>query len=181
MIARNTAAVFVLLAAASCVTIPPCFAGRVLLGENKDTIASVAATVPEFSTLVAAVSASPTILAAATDPSTKVTVLAPTNEAFTAALASLNMTAEELLADTELLTKVLSYHIVTTVFDSSAATTEGLTLDTLLPNATVFVQLVDGKVMINGVATVVAPFDVDVGGKSIVHAIDVVLLPPAKE
>ncbi|KAG1672628.1 hypothetical protein FOA52_002109 [Chlamydomonas sp. UWO 241] len=167
--------------AAACVTIPPCFAGRVLLGENKDTIASVAATVPEFSTLVAAVSASPTILAAATDPSTKVTVLAPTNEAFTAALAALNMTAEDLLADTELLTKILSYHIVTTVFDSSAATTEGLTLDTLLPNATVFVQLVDGKVMINGVATVVAPFDVDVGGNSIVHAIDAVLLPPSKE
>eukprot|EP00955_Chlamydomonas_euryale_P081534 363593-Chlamydomonas_euryale.AAC.9 len=44
-----------------------------------DTIASVASGVPDLSTLVAAVSASPVILGAATDPSTAVTVFAPTN------------------------------------------------------------------------------------------------------
>ncbi|KAG1668914.1 hypothetical protein FOA52_016083 [Chlamydomonas sp. UWO 241] len=142
------------------------------------TIASVAATVPEFSILLSAVAASPTILAAATDPSTSVTVLAPTNAAFEAALFALDMTAEELLADTELLTTILSYHIVPTVFASTAATAEGLTLPTLLDGTTVSVKLVDGNVVINDVATVVAPFDVDVGGRSIVHAIDAVLLPP---
>ncbi|KAG1657210.1 hypothetical protein FOA52_008243 [Chlamydomonas sp. UWO 241] len=150
----------------------------VLLPPTPATIASVAATVPDFSTLLAAVAASPAILAAATDPSTSVTVLAPTNAAFVAALAALNMTAAQLLADTELLATILSYHIVPTVFASTTATTEGLTLPTLLSGASVSVKLVNGKVVINGVATVVAPFDVDVGGKSIVHAIDAVLLPP---
>jgi uncharacterized surface protein with fasciclin (FAS1) repeats len=58
---------------------------------------------------------------------------------------------------------------------------DALSLPTLLSGASVSVVLMDGKVMINGVATVVAPFDVDVGGNSIVHAIDAVLLPPAPE
>ena len=45
------------------------------------TIASTAAGVPALSTLLAAVSASPPILAAATNPNSTLTVFAPTNEA----------------------------------------------------------------------------------------------------
>jgi uncharacterized surface protein with fasciclin (FAS1) repeats len=40
------------------------------------------------------------------------TVFAPTAEAFTAKLQELNMTAEALLANKDLLTKVLTYHVV---------------------------------------------------------------------
>jgi len=41
------------------------------------------------------------------------TVFAPTDEAFTNALKALGMTPEQLLSNKELLTKVLTYHVVT--------------------------------------------------------------------
>eukprot|EP00955_Chlamydomonas_euryale_P014547 156410-Chlamydomonas_euryale.AAC.2 len=133
------------------------------------TIASVASGVDALSTLVAAVSASPAILAAATDPTTAVSVLAPTNDAFAAALSMLGLTAEQLLADTELLTTILSYHISPTVFTSDAAGPTPLSLPTLLPYGEIVVQRMNGNVMVND-ATVVIP-DV-VAGQSIVHVID---------
>jgi uncharacterized surface protein with fasciclin (FAS1) repeats len=39
-------------------------------------------------------------------------VFAPTEEAFAALLVQLDVTAEELLANTELLTTVLTYHVL---------------------------------------------------------------------
>lgn len=44
------------------------------------TIASVASSVPQLSTLVSLVSGVPSLLAAVTDPNTSVTVFAPTND-----------------------------------------------------------------------------------------------------
>eukprot|EP00955_Chlamydomonas_euryale_P109919 365966-Chlamydomonas_euryale.AAC.11 len=60
----------------------------------------------QLSTFLAAASASPAILAAATDPSTAVTVLAPTNNAFEVALAALGLDVSALVGNTELLTQV---------------------------------------------------------------------------
>eukprot|EP00955_Chlamydomonas_euryale_P014549 156410-Chlamydomonas_euryale.AAC.4 len=133
------------------------------------TIASVASGVDVLSTLVAAVSASPAILAAASDPTTAVTVLAPTNDAFAAALSMLGLTAEQLLADTELLTTILSYHISPTVFTADAAPASPISLPTLLPYGNITVQRMDGNVMVNNATVVVA--DV-MAGPSVVHVID---------
>jgi len=47
------------------------------------------------------------------------TIFAPTNEAFTKLLNENNMTAAELLADTELLKSVLSYHVVPWFYTSA--------------------------------------------------------------
>ena len=101
------------------------------------TIASVASSVPDLSTLVAAVSACPPILAAATNPNTTVTVLAPTNEAFAEVLASLNMTAEALLGNQKLLCNVLSYHIIPQIVPTIAVTGTSMAIATLLPGANV--------------------------------------------
>lgn len=46
------------------------------------------------------------------EPEVPLTVFAPTNDAFATALAALNLTAEELLGNTELLTDVSSIRIV---------------------------------------------------------------------
>lgn len=64
----------------------------------------------DFSTLVSAVQAAG--LVETLKGAGPFTVFAPTNEAFAKALAALNMTAESLLANKELLTKVLTYHVV---------------------------------------------------------------------
>merc|ERR1712094_32213 len=66
---------------------------------------------PAFSVLVAVVNA--TGLGSALDSTTdKVTVFAPTDDAFAFFLEASNLTAEEALANTDLLTKILTYHVL---------------------------------------------------------------------
>ena len=65
---------------------------------------------PDFSVLVEAVAAAG--LVDTLKGSGPFTVFAPTNEAFTAALTALGVTKEQLFADKELLTKILTYHVV---------------------------------------------------------------------
>merc|ERR1719162_1681883 len=80
------------------------------------TLAEAASGVGDLSILVEAVTAEGgAVLAAATDPTTAVTLFAPTNAAFAAALTDLGLTKEELVADKETLTKVLMLHVVGSV------------------------------------------------------------------
>ncbi len=82
---------------------------RVLLPANANLVAT-AQSVPDFSILVDAVVAAG-LVDTLSGPG-PFTVFAPTNAAFAALLSELGVTAEELLADTELLTRVLTYHVV---------------------------------------------------------------------
>lgn len=82
---------------------------RVLLPAKANLVAT-AQSVPDFSILVDAVIAA-SLVDTLSGPG-PFTVFAPTNTAFAALLAELGVTADELLADTELLTRVLTYHVV---------------------------------------------------------------------
>jgi uncharacterized surface protein with fasciclin (FAS1) repeats len=82
---------------------------KVLLPGNK-TIVETAQAAPDFSILVEAVVAAGLVdTLSGTGP---FTVFAPTNAAFAALLTELGITKAALLADTALLTKVLTYHVV---------------------------------------------------------------------
>lgn len=82
---------------------------RVLLPANKDIVATAQA-LPQFSILVEAV------VAAGLVPTLQgpgpFTVFAPTDAAFAALLTELGVSKAALLADTALLTKVLTYHVL---------------------------------------------------------------------
>ena len=83
---------------------------KVILPANKNIVETAVALAPEFSTLVAAVTAAglgPTL--SGTGP---FTVFAPTNAAFAAALTELGITQAALLGNVPLLTKILTYHVV---------------------------------------------------------------------
>jgi len=82
---------------------------RVLLPADKDIVATAMA-VPDFSILVEAVAAAG--LVATLQGPGPFTVFAPTNAAFAALLAELGLAKEALLANTALLTRVLTYHVV---------------------------------------------------------------------
>lgn len=82
---------------------------RVLLPANKDIVATASA-LPDFSILVEAVVAAG--LVSALQGAGPFTVFAPTNAAFADLLGELNVTKQALLANTALLTKVLTYHVV---------------------------------------------------------------------
>ena len=168
----------VLLVAAAAASVLPMTASASAApaaGDPTKTIAEQASADPQFSTLVAALGAADLVgpFDACTDA--KTTVFAPTNDAFAAALTALGMTADQLLADTELLTSVLTYHVVSGAVD--AATVVGLTEATTLNGAKISIKVVDGTVLLND--TVKATTTDIQACNGIIHVIDAVLLPPA--
>ncbi len=139
-------------------------------------VASTQADPAEFTVLLAAVQAAdPAVLELLSNPEASLTVFAPTDAAFAAALEALGLTAEALLAQPELVTAVLMYHVVPGVFNAEAIVAlDGAILGTRLFETALAISVVDGSVMVND-ATVVAA---DVAASNgVVHVIDTVLVP----
>lgn len=82
---------------------------KVVLPANM-TVVETAQALPDFSILVEAVVAAN--LQGTLSGTGPFTVFAPTNDAFAALLAELGVSKDELLADVPLLTRVLTYHVV---------------------------------------------------------------------
>ncbi len=138
------------------------------------TIVDVAVAAGSFTTLVAAVQAAG-LVDTLSGPG-PFTVFAPTDEAFAASLAELGIAAEDLLADTELLTSILTYHVVAgAVPAADVVTLDGQSVATV--NGAEVAITVDGDTVMVNDATVTA---VDVmASNGIIHVIDSVLIPPA--
>lgn len=102
------------------------------------------------------------------------TVFAPTDAAFEAALADLGLTAEELLADSETLTSILTYHVVPgEVPAAEVVTLDGQDVETV--NGETVAIAIDGETVMVNDANVVQP-DV-LASNGVIHIIDSVLLP----
>ena len=130
----------------------------------------------EFSILIATLEAANPSLLKRLDGRKDYTVFAPTDDAFTALLAELGVTAEQLLSDQALVTRVLRYHIVRGSLDSTEViakdrirTLQGGWLD---QNGGILTD-VNGRT-----ANIVTP-DVE-AGNGIIHVIDRVVLPKIK-
>ena len=138
------------------------------------TIVEVAVESGAFPTLIAAVQAAGLVDALNSDG--PFTVFAPTEEAFAAALAALDLTAEELLGNTDLLTAVLTYHVLPLAAPAEVV----LTLDgqnvTTVNGADITVTINGGNVMVNNATVVTTDIEASNG---IIHVIDTVLVPPA--
>lgn len=102
------------------------------------------------------------------------TVFAPTDEAFAAVLTKLNVTKEELLANTDLLKKVLPYHVVPMVvkaadipYGTDVKTVNGQTIN-----------ISDANVITDASGNMAKITATDVmATNGVVHVIDTVLLP----
>src|SRR3990167_6031750 len=144
---------------------------RVLLPANKDIVATAQA-LPDFSILVEAVMAAGMV--ETLQGAGPFTVFAPTNAAFAALLAELGLSKAALLADTALLTKVLTYHVVgarvlkaEVPVGTAIATVQGqtFTVDASL-------KITDQKQR----STAIVATDV-FAANGVIHAVDRVLLP----
>jgi len=147
--------------------------GTTALADSSDTIVENGSASSDLSTLMTALSA--TGLAAPFDScdDAPMTVFAPTNDAINEALAALGLTAAELLADTDLATSILTYHVVPgTVM---AADVVELDSATTLQGGDISIAVSGGNVVLNGSATVVTA-DIE-SCNGVVHVIDAVLLP----
>ncbi len=161
-------------AAASVLPIAASVSAAPSAGDPTKTIAEIASSDPQFSTLVAALGAADLVGPFDSCDDAKTTVFAPTNDAFAAALTALGMTAEQLLAQKQLLTSVLTYHVV--AGEVNAAAVVGLTEATTLNGAKIKIKVVDGSVFLNDTVKVTAT-DIQ-ACNGIIHVIDAVLLPP---
>ena len=103
------------------------------------------------------------------------TVFAPTNAAFAELPAG---TVEGLLKQEkkEALTDILQYHVSVGVFKTDAMT-DGQVIGQVNGD-NISITKKDGKIMVNGVATIVATVPASNG---VVYVIDKVLTPPAKK
>eukprot|EP00894_Picocystis_sp_ML_P002360 jgi/Pico_ML_1/52877/g3518.t1 len=142
------------------------------------TIVEVASGTEELSTLVAAVQAAG-LVDALNDSEAEYTVFAPTNDAFDEILVALGLTLEELVADTDLLTNVLLYHVVPVAVESTETEEypDGSVVPTLLEGESLELNLESGTV----VPAYPSPANIiqtDIEAcESFVHVIDTVLIP----
>lgn len=141
-------------------------------GAMLGNIAEVATEAGSFATLLAAAEAAGLVETLTTGG--PFTVFAPTDEAFAAALTELNLSAEDLLADTDTLTQILLYHVVPNAL--TAELVVGQTELVTAQGAPITLEIVDGGVVLNGGVNVVAT-DVH-ASNGVIHVIDGVLLPP---
>jgi len=103
------------------------------------------------------------------------TVFAPTDDAVTALVTTLGITADDLLA-LEGLADILLYHVVNATA-LSGDLSDGQMITTML-GEDITISIMDGTVMVNDATVTVADITTDNG---VVHVIDAVLLPPTPE
>merc|ERR1712113_44019 len=146
-----------------------------------DSIAGVALTVPDLSILVEALIQAGLVgefVSPFKNPRSAFTVLAPTNDAFVAALAALPFDS---LADIpkDTLQQILSYHVIVVGAVTSDQLTDGQVIPTF-EGAELTVDLTSepGSVIFKGIGSDAKVVIADVAaGESVVHVIDAVLLP----
>jgi transforming growth factor-beta-induced protein len=134
-----------------------------------DTVVDIALSDDDFSILVAALTKAGLVSALQGDG--PFTVFAPTNAAFAELLAKLDITAEELLNQSDL-AKVLLYHVIPGLVKAEDIT-DGLVAETLNTGNSLTFTL--GSVFINETTEVVTADLLALNG--VVHVIDEVLVP----
>jgi len=143
--------------------------------EQTLTIGGLAINNPDLSTLANAVVRAE-LFSTLNDSDAELTVFAPTNEAFNAALEELGLEFDDLVANQELLTSVLTYHVVEGAVTSDML--ESGAVETLNGESITVEIAEDGTVTVNGATVVTADVEASNG---VVHVIDAVLLPPSGE
>lgn len=139
--------------------------------QGEKNIVEIAAGDDRFETLVAAVQAAGLVDTLQGDG--PFTVFAPTDDAFAALPAG---TLEALLADTDTLTKILTYHVVSgKVMAGDVVGLDGQEVGTV-QGENVMVKVDGGNVMINDANVIITDIEASNG---VIHVIDKVIIPPS--
>lgn len=140
------------------------------------TILDTLATQEDLTVVYAAIQAAG--LASVLDGPGTFTLFAPSNEAFSAALTTLELDVEALFRNTETLTNILLYHVAPLTYRAAAlSTAEVITVQGASIRVTVNA---DGSVLLNEVVPVSAVRDIETSN-GVIHVIEGVLLPPEPE
>lgn len=105
-----------------------------------------------------------------------ITIFVPSDEAFTAALDSMNLTQQDLLDQPGLLEDILLYHVVEgELLAEDLVELSGQALPTLLEGEEILISVTSENVVLNGEVNVVATDFVS--GNGVIHIIDTILMP----
>lgn len=168
-----------LMTVVTMIAVATCFFGisdaRHILQGNDSTVLDKLKCGKTFSILKAAVKEAG-LMDALTDPNADITLFAPSNTAFVAALDELGMTAEELIASDKL-ADILKYHVKAgkTVSDDIP---EGKTNVPSLLGPDIVIDNGTDSIKVNDAMVQYADLEASNG---VVHVIDRVLLPPSEE
>lgn len=157
-----------------CASIPAEGEGS-FVGMADNAVATAASNNPYLTTLSAAVQAAG--LVDTLNGEGPFTILAPSNEAFADVPPS---DLDAILADTELLTSVLTYHVVAGESLSAADLAEAGSVTSVQGGELRFTTDEDGALIINGGAAVATCWNITTANAT-VHVIDHVLTPPGPE
>ena len=157
-----------------CASIPPDGEGS-FDGMADDPVATAASNNPYLTTLTSAVQAAG--LVDTLNGEGPFTVFAPNNEAFAAVPAA---DLDAILADTDLLTDILTYHVIAGESLSSADLVEAGSVATVEGGELTFSAAADGSISINDGAATLTCSDITTGNAT-VHVIDAVMIPPNTE
>ena len=135
------------------------------------TVVDAAVANGSFTTLVAALQATG-LDATLSDPDAKFTVFAPTDDAF--ALLGQD-TINSLLADTETLSDILTYHVISGEVDAAAAIASAGNTVEMVNGDMVGLSLDGDNLLVNAATIITTDLQTDNG---IIHVIDAVILPP---
>jgi transforming growth factor-beta-induced protein len=139
--------------------------------ELKITIVDAAISNGNFTTLVAALQATG-LDSTLADTSGSFTVFAPTDDAF--ALLGTD-TINALLADSDTLSDILTYHVINGEVDAAAAISLAGTTVSMVNGDSVGLSLSGDRLLVNTATVITTDIQTDNG---IIHVIDAVLLPP---
>lgn len=148
-------------------------------GAQDQTIAELAAATPELSTLVSLVEAAG-LTEVLNSPDVQFTVFAPTNDAF-AALPG--FVVEYVTSDTELLTRVLTYHVIEGAVTSDMITPmmadsmEMTAVGAPTTGSQLTINATEEGVTVDQANVVIADI---IASNGVVHVIDSVLVPPVE-
>ena len=139
---------------------------------DPQSIVDVALANGSFTTLIAALEATD-LDATLSDMDSTFTVFAPTDDAFDLLGQT---TIDALLADTETLTDILTYHVITSEIDAAAAISSAGTSVEMANGDFVGLSMDGDNLLINAVTVTTTDVQADNG---VIHVIDAVLIPPA--
>jgi transforming growth factor-beta-induced protein len=138
------------------------------------SIVDVAVANGSFTTLVAALEATG-LDVTLSDMDSSFTVFAPTDDAF--ALLG-DDTIAALLEDTETLSDILTYHVIDSEIDSSAAISSAGSTVEMVNGDSIGLSLDGEDLLVNTVTVTAVDVEADNG---VIHVIDAVLIPPAEK
>ena len=140
---------------------------------TNDDIVSIAQSTPELSSLVAALSKYPDLVSTLSGAGT-FTVFAPSNDAFSAALAALGQSSIDDLPE-DVLRDILEYHVAASAALRSTDLSDGQAVETV-NGSSITISINGSTVMIDNAQVTAADIEASNG---VVHMVNAVLVPPA--